>query len=83
VWWLRLGIQIERIKPGHRQQNGRHEGMHLTLKKAATRPPGADSLQQRAKFDSFVRQFNRGALGMKCPADVYAPLCAPMAACRT
>jgi transposase InsO family protein len=22
VWWLRLGIQIERIKPGHPQQNG-------------------------------------------------------------
>jgi transposase InsO family protein len=35
VWWLRLGIQIERIKPGHPQQNGRHERMHLTLKKEA------------------------------------------------
>ena len=32
VWWLRLGISIERIKPGHPQQNGRHERMHLTLK---------------------------------------------------
>ena len=40
VWWLRLGIAIERIKPGHPQQNGRHERMHLTLKKEATRPPG-------------------------------------------
>jgi len=38
VWWLRLGIGIERIKPGHPQQNGRHERMHLTLKKEATRP---------------------------------------------
>ena len=28
VWWLRLGISIERIKPGHPQQNGRHERMH-------------------------------------------------------
>jgi transposase InsO family protein len=37
VWWLRLGIAIERIKPGHPQQNGRHERMHLTLKKEATR----------------------------------------------
>jgi transposase InsO family protein len=25
VWWLRLGITIERIKPGHPQQNGRVE----------------------------------------------------------
>jgi transposase InsO family protein len=33
VWWLRLGISIERIQPGHPQQNGRHERMHLTLKK--------------------------------------------------
>jgi transposase InsO family protein len=32
VWWLRLGIAIERIQPGHPQQNGRHERMHLTLK---------------------------------------------------
>jgi transposase InsO family protein len=36
VWWLRLGIAIERIKPGHPQQNGRHERMHLTLKKEVT-----------------------------------------------
>jgi transposase InsO family protein len=48
VWWLRLGIAIERIKPGHPQQNGRHERMHLTLKKEATRPPGMNALQ-RAK----------------------------------
>lgn len=41
VWWLRLGIEIERIKPGKPQQNGRRERMHLTLKKEATRPPGA------------------------------------------
>jgi len=40
VWWLRLGIALERIKPGRPQQNGRHERMHLTLKKEATRPPG-------------------------------------------
>jgi transposase InsO family protein len=37
VWWLRLGIDIERIKPGRPQQNGRHERMHLTLKKETTR----------------------------------------------
>ena len=40
VWWLRLGIQIERIKPGHPEQNGRHERMHLTLKQATTNPFG-------------------------------------------
>src|ERR1700726_132972 len=76
VWWLRLGIEIERIKPGHPQQNGRHERMHLTLKKEATRPPGMNSLQQQARFDTFVCEFNverpHEALAMKCPAEVYA-----------
>jgi transposase InsO family protein len=43
VWWLRLGITIERIRPGHPQQNGRHERMHLTLKKEATRPAGIEN----------------------------------------
>jgi len=46
VWWLRLGIGIERIKPGHPQQNGRPERMHLTLKKETTKPAGSNFLQQ-------------------------------------
>jgi len=77
VWWLRLGIAIERIKPGHPQQNGRHERMHLTLKKEATRPPSMNSLQQQARFDDFVREFNterpHEALSMKMPAERYTP----------
>jgi transposase InsO family protein len=76
VWWLRLGIAIERIKPGQPQQNGRHERMHLTLKKEATRPPAMNSLQQQARFDAFRDEFNterpHEALAMKCPAEVYS-----------
>jgi transposase InsO family protein len=75
VWWLRLGISIERIRPGHPQQNGRHERMHLTLKKEATRPAGENILQQQAKFDAFIDEFNNErpheALQMKCPAGLY------------
>jgi putative transposase len=75
VWWLRLGIQIERIQPGQPQQNGRHERMHLTLKKEATKPAAANVLQQQGRFDTFVQQFNQDrphqALGMKVPADLY------------
>jgi putative transposase len=77
VWWLRLGIGIERIKPGNPQQNGRHERMHLTLKLATTRPAGANFLQQQAKFDDFITEFNterpHQALGMKPPAAFYTP----------
>jgi Integrase core domain len=81
VWWLRLGIQIERIKPGQPQQNGRHERMHLTLKKETTRPPGMNSLQQQAQFDDFITEFNterpHEALAMKSPADLYCPSSKP------
>jgi hypothetical protein len=76
VGWLRLGISIERIKPGRPQQNGRHERMHLTLKKETTRPPSGNCLQQQARFDAFVSEFNaeppHEALAMKCPAELYS-----------
>lgn len=77
VWWLRLGIAIERITPGQPQQNGRHERMHLTLKREATRPPGVNFLQQQARFDDFVQEFNserpHEALDMKVPLSCYGP----------
>jgi putative transposase len=76
VWWLRLGIFLERIQPGHPQQNGRHERMHLTLKREATKPAAANVLQQQARFDAFIQRFNHErphqALGMKVPADLYS-----------
>jgi hypothetical protein len=57
-------------------RNGRYERMHLTLKKEATRPPGMNSLQQQARFDDFVQEFNtqrpHEALAMKCPAEIYS-----------
>jgi transposase InsO family protein len=81
VWWLRLGIAIERIKPGHPQQNGRHERMHRTLKEATTRPAAMNSLQQQGKFDAFITEYNterpHEALAMKVPNDLYVPSSRP------
>src|SRR2546422_514014 len=75
VWWLRLGIRIERIAPGQPHQNGRHERMHLTLKTEATKPAESNVLQQQARFDAFVERYNQErphqALGMQVPAAVY------------
>lgn len=75
VWWLRLGIGIERIKPGNPQQNGRHERMHLTLKQEATKPAGDNMLQQQGKFDDFIDCYNNErphqGIDMKVPADLY------------
>lgn len=75
VWWIRLGIKLERIKPGNPQQNGRHERMHRTLKYEATKPASSNLLAQQERFDNFVAEFNferpHQALDMKCPTDVY------------
>lgn len=81
VFWLRLGIAVERIKPGHPQQNGRHERMHRTLKQETARPPGMNALQQQDRFDRFVCEFNderpHEALAMKTPPELYAPSSRP------
>ncbi|MGD9264867.1 MAG: IS481 family transposase [Lysobacterales bacterium] len=77
VWWLRLGIDIQRIQPGHPEQNGRHERMHLTLKNETTRPASFNFLQQQERFDRFVEVYNNQrphqALGGAYPGDVYTP----------
>src|SRR4051794_26513027 len=81
VWRLRLGLQIERIKPGHPEQNGRHERMHLTLKLETTKPAGSNFLQQQAKFDDFIECYNNErphqALNMRYPAERYVPSMRP------
>lgn len=77
VWWLRLEIRIERIKPGNPQQNGQHERMHLTLKKEATKPASFNFLQQQGRFDDFIEGYNEDrphqALAGQYPAEVYTP----------
>ena len=77
VWWLRLGINIERIKPGNPQQNGRHERMHLPLKKEAPQPASFNFLQQQERFDKFVEVYNNErphqALAGRYPGELYTP----------
>jgi putative transposase len=81
VWWLRLGIGIERIQPGQPQQNGRHERMHLTLKKETTKPAANNFLQQQEKFDQFIECYNHQrphqAIEMKYPGELYQPSTRP------
>lgn len=77
VWWMKLGIKLQRIEPGKPQQNGRHERMHLTLKIDTTRPAARNFLQQQEKFDQFKNLYNNDrpheALNMKCPTEFYKP----------
>jgi hypothetical protein len=75
VWWLKLGIRPERIRPGKPQQNGRHERMHRSLKEATAQPPAANLRAQQQAFDRFCQEYNwdrpHQALAMKTPADLY------------
>lgn len=77
VWWIRLGIQLERTRRSHPEDNGAHERMHRTLKAEATRPTRKTAeLQQRA-FNQFRHIYNEErpheALEMQTPASLYGP----------
>jgi transposase InsO family protein len=58
VWWMRLGIQHQRILPGRPDQNGAHERMHRTLKRQAIRPVRKNCAAQQRVFDSFRTEYN-------------------------
>jgi len=77
VSWIKLGIMPERIRPGHPEENGRHERMHLTLKAETTNPARANMRGQQKLFDGFRWEFNEErpheALGQNPPASVYRP----------
>jgi putative transposase len=77
VWWLRLGIQHQRILPGQPQQNGAHERMHKTLKGDAIRPPRATLAAQQRAFNRFRGLYNTERphtfLQGRTPASCYRP----------
>lgn len=75
VWWIKLGIDHQRIDPGRPQQNGAHERMHRTLKAECARPPERDMQAQQARFDAWRAEFNEErpheALGLQTPHSYY------------
>jgi hypothetical protein len=76
VWWIQLGIQVERITPGKPQENGRQERFHRTLKAETARPPRADLRCQQRAFDELRGEYNNErpheALGQKTPSTAFA-----------
>lgn len=75
VWWVKLGIGLERIVPGRPDQNGRHERMHRTLRRETAVPPCANAAAQQRRFDRFRTSFNterpHEALNDTVPAQWY------------
>jgi len=63
VWWMRLGIEPERIQPGRPQQNGSHERMHLTLGQETASPAAGSLRSQQQRFDAFRQVRSVGASG--------------------
>lgn len=72
AWWVVLGIDLERGRPGCPQDNGAHERLHRDVERELR---GASLVEQQAGFDEWRRTFNQErpheALAMKCPAQVY------------
>ncbi len=81
VRFLKLGISLDRIDPGHPEQNGSHERMHRTLKQETARPPAGNRSSQQERFDQFRSVFNEQrpheALGQQTPAEFYRPSARP------
>lgn len=74
---IKAGVLPEWIDPGQPQQNGRHERMHLTLKKEGMNSSELTLEEQKIKLAEFVEYYNfvrpHEALGQKCPGSVYQP----------
>ena len=75
VWWIKLGIKPERIRPGKPNQNGRHERFHRSLKAATANPPRYSMRTQQQAFNQFAQEYNEHrsheALNRQTPADKY------------
>jgi transposase InsO family protein len=71
AWWVALGIDLERGRPGCPQDNGAHERLHLDIERELR------GQEQQASFDEWRRTFNEErpheALDMKRPAELYQP----------
>jgi putative transposase len=77
IWWIKLGIVPERIAPGQPQQNGRHERMHRTLKRALGTDRGAGLEEQQRHLEAFREYYNHHrpheGLEQRSPVEAYTP----------
>lgn len=75
AWWLALGIDVDRSRPHHPQDNGAHERMHLDIRNELEVDPAWDLALQQDAFDHWRLVFNtirpHAALGMQTPGEVY------------
>jgi putative transposase len=70
AWWVALGIDLERGRPGHPQDNAAHERMHRDIG-VELQPRTAHQDALDLWREEFNQQRPHEALDMKCPAQVY------------
>ena len=77
VWWVRLGIAVEFVRPAHPQDNGAHEQMHRVLRADVATPPAPSIAAQKRRITSWIGCYNHQrpheALGQRVPAQIYWP----------
>ena len=77
VWWLRLGIVVEFVRPAHPEDNGAHEQMHRVLRADVAKPPAPSVAAQKRRLRAWIRYYNQvrphEALGQRVPAKIYWP----------
>ncbi len=75
VWWMSLGIKLDRTDPGCPYQNGGHERMHRDMKDELEGQIDGNLNEHQKVFDQWREEFNtirpHEALGMKTPSDIY------------
>ena len=70
AWWVALGIDLERGRPGHPQDNGGHERLHRDIG-VELQPHTTDQSALDLWREEFNQERPHEALGLKCPAEVY------------
>ena len=73
VWWVALGIDLERGRPGHPQDNGAHERMHLDISREIEALGESDQPALDMWRQSFNYERPHEAIGMRCPGELYRP----------
>ena len=72
---IKAGVTPEWIRPGHPEENGRHERFHLTLKQEVANPPKETLAKQIQAMSQFYEEYNferpHEALDMKTPGSCY------------
>ena len=71
AWWVVLGIDLERGRPGHPQDNAGHERMHKDISRELEAEGACDQAALDVWRESFNYERPHEALGMRCPGEVY------------